>query len=424
MNMLRVAALAACFLLAACGSTSAPLEAFQQPQSAAHRPSVLLVSIDGFRADYLELGLTPNLQRLADEGVRAKWMTPSYPSLTFPNHYTLVTGLRPDRHGVVHNTMSDPLLGKFRISDREAVGNGAWWGGEPAWMGAENAGMPTAAMFWVGSEAPVAGVRPTRWSQFDAQVGADERVDRVLGWLAEPDATRPRLATLYFEHLDSTGHRHGPHAPETHQVLQEMDDAVGRLLDGLAAAGLTDRVDLLVVSDHGMAEVPAGHVVAVEDMVDPADVELVSAGQSIGFQPLPGRSGAAEARLLGRHDHYECWRRGELPARWNYGKHPRVPAIVCQMDEGWDALPREYATRAAAHTRGSHGFDPALPSMRTIFLASGPSFARGVELPPIDNVDVYPLLAGLLGIEPAEHDGDPAALRGALRSVRQHPLDR
>src|SRR5690606_730345 len=289
MNMLRVAALAACFLLAACGSTPAPLDAFQQPQSPAHRPGALLAPIDGFRADYLELGLTPNLQRLADEGVRAKWMTPSYPSLTFPNHYTLVTGLRPDRHGVVHNTMSDPLLGKFRISDREAVGNGAWWGGEPAWVGAENAGMPTAAMFWVGSEAPVAGVRPTRWSQFDAQVGVDERVDRVLGWLAEPDATRPRLATLYFEHLDSTGHRHGPHAPETHQVLQEMDAAVGRLLDGLATAGLTDRVDLLVVSDHGMAEVPAGHVVAVEDMVDPADVELVSAGQSIGFQPLPGR---------------------------------------------------------------------------------------------------------------------------------------
>lgn len=420
--MFRTAALAASLLLAACGTTPTPdasLRAPAQPAAEA-RPSVLLVSIDGFRADYLDLGLTPNLQRLADGGVRAQWMTPSYPSLTFPNHYTLVTGLRPDHHGVVHNTMRDPVLGKFRINDREAVGNGAWWGGEPIWVTAENAGLPTAAMFWVGSEAPVAGVRPTRWSQFDADVGVDERIDRVLGWLAEPEDTRPRLATLYFEHLDSAGHRNGPHAPETLQALREMDAAIGRLVEGLATRGLEERVDVIVVSDHGMAEVPPGQVVAVEDMVEPADVELVSAGQSVGFQPVAGRTAAAEARLLGRHDHYECWRRGELPQRWHFGTHPRVPAIVCQMDEGWDALPREYAARGSTRSRGSHGFDPALPSMRAIFIADGPSFVDGLELPPIDNVDVYPLLAELLGIEPATHDGDPAALRPALDSADGH----
>src|SRR5690606_38261405 len=296
-------------------------------------------------------------------------------------------------------------------------------------------GLQTAAMFWVGTEAPVAGVRPTRWSQFDAEVPAYERVDRVLGWLSEPPSTRPRLVTLYFEHLDSAGHRHGPHAPETRETLQRMDRAIGRLVDGLADRGMADQVDLIVVSDHGMAEVPPGRVsgaegmggpdpgprqtlqrrdraigrlvdgladrgmadqvdlivvsdhgmaevppgqvIAVEDMVDPDHVELVSAGQSVGFAPHPGHEGAAEARLLGRHERYECWRRGELPARWDYGSHPRVPPIVCQMDEGWDALPREYAARAASRTRGSHGFDPALPSMRTIFIADGPSFADG-----------------------------------------------
>ncbi|MCE7033249.1 ectonucleotide pyrophosphatase/phosphodiesterase [Lysobacter sp. GX 14042] len=419
MSMFRTAALAASLLLAACGTTPGPETAPQGPAQAAAelRPSVLLVSIDGFRADYLDLGLTPNLQRLADGGVRAQWMTPSYPSLTFPNHYTLVTGLRPDHHGVIHNTMRDPVLGKFRINDREAVGSGAWWGGEPIWVAAEKAGLPTAAMFWVGSEAPVAGVRPTRWSRFDAGVGVDERIDRVLGWLAEPEETRPRLATLYFEHLDSAGHRNGPRAPETLQALREMDAAIGRLVEGLAARGLQDRVDLVVVSDHGMAEVPPGHVVVVEDMVEPADVELVSAGQSVGFQPVAGRTAAAEARLLGRHDHYECWRRGELPQRWHFGTHPRVPAIVCQMDEGWDARPREYAARGGDRPRGSHGYDPALPSMRAIFIADGPSFVDGLELPPIDNVDVYPLLAELLGIEPAAHDGDPAALRPALDSA-------
>lgn len=415
MSMFRAAALAALLAsLAACGlATHSP----RAPGPAAEeRPYLLLVSIDGFRADYLELGLTPNLQRLAGNGVRAQWMTPSYPSLTFPNHYTVVTGLRPDHHGVVHNTMSDAGLGDFRIRDRDAVGNGAWWGGEPIWVGAEKAGLATAAMFWVGSEAPVQGVRPGRWSQFDSEVAIDERVDRVLGWLSEPPATRPRLATLYFEHLDSAGHGNGPHAPETLEVLGRMDAAIGRLVDGLAARGLADQVDLVVVSDHGMAEVPAGQVIAVEDMVDPADAELVSAGQSVGFAPRTGRVEAAETRLLGRHGNYECWRRDELPERWEYGTHPRVPPVVCQMDEGWDALPREYAGRAAERTRGSHGFDPALPSMRAIFIADGPSFADGKVVPAIDNVDVYPLLARLLGIEPAPNDGDPEALLPALRT--------
>src|SRR5690606_5392212 len=206
MPTFRNAAAAALFalLLSACASTRPPVSS--RPVADA-RPSVVLVSIDGFRADYLELGLTPNLQRLAEQGVRAEWMTPSYPTLTFPNHYTLVTGLRPDRHGVVHNTMRDAELGEFRIRDRDAVGNAGWWGGEPIWVGAEKAGLQTAAMFWVGTEAPVAGVRPTRWSQFDAELPANERVDRVLGWLSEPPATRPKLVTLYFEHLDRAGHR-------------------------------------------------------------------------------------------------------------------------------------------------------------------------------------------------------------------------
>lgn len=411
MHISRNAAAAAllALLLTACVSTPSPKPA---------RPSVVLVSIDGFRADYLDLGLTPNLQRLADAGVRAEWMTPSYPSLTFPNHYSIVTGLRPDHHGVVHNTMHDPELGVFRIHDREAVGDGRWWGGEPVWVRAENAGIPTAAMFWVGSEAPVRGVQPGRWSRFDSGVPVDERIDQVLGWLAEPPSSRPGLVTLYFEHLDSAGHRHGPHAAETREVLARMDAAIGSLAEGLAARGLVDEVDLVVVSDHGMAEVPAGQVIEVEDMVDPADAELVSAGQSVGFAPRRGRTAAAEVRLLGRHDRYECWRRGELPARWHYGSHPRVPAIVCQMDEGWDALPREYAGRAAARTRGSHGFDPALPSMRTIFIANGPSFVQGRVLPPIDNVDVYPLLARLLGLEPAPNDGDPDALLPAIGGSR------
>ena len=406
----RPADLAWLLCLAACTSLSSG------PTGHAGGPrSLLLVSLDGVHPDDLERGDTPRLDRLAREGVRARWMTPSYPALTFPHHYTLVTGLRPDRHGIVHNTMRDPVLGDFTLRLRDAVGDGRWWGGEPLWVTAERAGLPTATLFWPGSEAPVQGVRPRRWHPFDARMPIAARVATVAAWLAEPAATRPRLATLYFEHPDDAAHSHGPGSPQLRAALREVDAAIGRLLDELDRSGAAARTDIVIVSDHGMAQVPPGQVVATEDMVDPGDARLVSHGQVLGFDPLPGREAAAEDRLLGRHRHHACWRRHELPARWHYGRHPRVPPIVCQMDVGWDAVPRAHLARRAPGTRGSHGYDPADPAMRAIFIASGPSFRRGVSLAPFGNVDVYPLLARLLGLAPADHDGDPATLLPALR---------
>jgi predicted AlkP superfamily pyrophosphatase or phosphodiesterase len=404
----RVACVALVLLLAACSGMS------PRPPARDAAP-LLLISIDGMRTDYLDLGITPNLQRLAQEGVRARWMTPSYPVLTFPNHYSIVTGLRPDRHGIVHNDMRDPKLGRFRLSDRDAVGHGAWWGGEPIWVSAEKAGLSTAAYYWPGTEAAIAGVRPRRWRPFDDSVPYASRVDDVLGWLRADADERPRFLTLYFEGVDKKGHDFGPASAEVRKALVEADAAIGRLLAGLRRQGQLDRMNLVLVSDHGMAEVPPGQVVDLAAMVDPADVTVVSAGQVVGVNPLPGHAAVAEARLLGRHAHYQCWRKGELPSRWHFGKHPRVPAIVCQMDEGWDALPRSFAARRTPGApRGSHGYDPALASMRTIFLARGPAFRRGVVIDPIDNVDVYPLLAQLLGIEAVGDDGNPDALADGL----------
>jgi predicted AlkP superfamily pyrophosphatase or phosphodiesterase len=399
--------------LAACTTLPSPKSAAAPRARAA---TVLLISLDGFRADYLERGVTPQLSRIARGGVRAEWMTPSYPSLTFPNHYTVVTGLLSDGHGIVHNTMRDATLGAFSLSNREAVGNGAWWGGEPIWVSAEKAGLPTATLFWPGSEAAIQGVRPTRWKPFDETMSVSTRVDTVLEWLSEEDTTRPRLATLYVETLDAAGHNHGPDSDEVRTALREVDAAIGRLLDGLATRSLLENVNLIITSDHGMARVGPGHAIAIEDMVDATDAAVVTGGQSVGFTPLPGREREARARLVGAHERYDCWPKGDLPARWHYGRHPRVPAIVCQMHEGWDAVPRaSLAKRRAGVTRGSHGFDPALPSMRAIFIARGPSFRSGLVVPVIDNVDVYPLLTSLLGLEPGHHDGNPRALAPALK---------
>lgn len=408
-------ALLATLLPAAC-ATHAPAPASDASAPAVQTPPVLLVSIDAFRADFLDRGVTPHLWRFAREGVRGS-MRPSYPSLTFPNHYSMVTGLRPDRHGIVHNNMRDPVLGSFRASNEQSASDGRWWnGGVPLWVSAARAGLPTAAMFWPGTQAEIHGVRPTQWRAYDESVSGDARVDQVLAWLSQPAARRPRFTTLYFEAVDETGHDFGPESREMDATLAAVDASIGRLRDGLARRGLLDKVNLVIVSDHGVAEVAPGHVVAIEDMVDGNDVAVHSTGQSVGFAPLPGHQAAAEKQLLGRHGHYACWRKSELPARWHYGTHPRVPPIICQMDEGWDAIPRAEIAKRPRHARGSHGYDPELPSMRALFVGHGPAFRAGAQLPVFDNVDVYPLLARLVGVEAEPGDGDFAPLLPALRT--------
>jgi len=397
-------------------ATLALTDCASTPSPAEDPASVLLVSIDSFRPDYLDRGLTPHLARLAQEGVRARWMNPSYPSLTFPNHYTLVTGLRPDHHGIVHNTMRDSVLGEFRNSDAKAVGDPRWWGGEPLWVTAEKSGLRTATLFWTGSEAPINGTRPSDWLKYDDAMPMTQRVDQVVHWLARPARKRPRLTTLYFGTLDHTAHDFGPDSPQTDAALADVDAAIGRLLQELSARGLRDRLNLVIVSDHGMAPVPYSQSLNIDTLIDPTEATYVSVGEVIGFVPQPGHEASAEAKLLGRHEHYQCWRKHELPPRWQYGTHPRVPPIVCQMDVGWEAiLPRKLAQRQPGTMRGSHGYDPADPTMRALFIAQGPAFRRGIELAPFDNVDVYPLLAKLIGVVSRPNDGDIAPLLPALK---------
>lgn len=412
-SLFKVTWLAALLFLSAC-STTRPSTA----RSTADPTPLLLISIDGLRVNYLGKGDTPNLDRLAREGVRADWMNPSYPALTFPNHFTLVTGLRPDHHGVVHNSMREERLGAFRVADLAAVGDGRWWRAEPVWIGAEKAGLRTAIWAWPGGAAEIDGVRPTRWVPYDPAISAATRVDEVLRWLQEPAATRPRFAALYMEQVDNAGHDFGPDAPQTRAAVRAADAAIGRLVDALERSYLSGRVNLIVVSDHGMATVAPGQVIDVENMVPMADAAVISVGQSVGIAPREGRTLATEQRLLGRHDQYQCWRKQDLPPRWHYGSNPRVPPIICQMDEGWDALPAAtIARRNPGASRGSHGYDPALPSMRATFIARGPAFRRGVVIPAFDNVDVYPLMTRLLGIPTRANDGDITPLLPALEAA-------
>jgi len=399
-------------------ATQAPAPAVATPVAAATtaRPApLLLVSIDAFRADYLDRGLTPTLAMLAKTGVRAQAMQPSFPSLTFPNHYTLVTGRYPDHHGIVNNTMYDPVLGKFSLGNRAAVSDGRWWDeATPIWETADAHGLRTATMFWPGSEADIHGRHPDYWLPYDGAVTADARVDKVLAWLDLPAGQRPTFLTLYFDAVDHAGHDHGPDSPEVDRALVDTDAALARLVAGLRQRGLFDRINLIVLADHGMAAASPANAILLDKLVPTDTVRVASLGIVAGLNPLPGHDFAVVERTLeAPQPHMHCWDKTHLPARFHYGSNPRVPQLVCLADVGWHIT---LGNGSHPYTmQGEHGYDNADPRMRALFVAHGPAFKRGVTVPEFPNVDVYPLMAHLLDIPPAANDGDFNAVKGMLK---------
>lgn len=416
-----------CAAIAACtGCTHFPAADRAPDRTAASEPApLLLISIDAYRYDYIDRGLSPNLEMLARHGVQAASMQPSFPSLTFPNHYTLVTGLRPDHHGIVDNTMFDPHLGKFSLGNRKAVSDGRWWDeATPIWVTADQHGMRTATMFWPGSEAAIHDHRPDYWRPFDDSVSADQRVDQVLAWLDLPPATRPRFLTLYFDAVDHAGHKHGPDSPQVDAALRATDAALGRLLQGLKQRGLFQRINLIVLSDHGMAAVPAGNTVLLDDLLPLDQVQLVSEGIVAGFNPRSdsaadrARFAAIERKLEQPQQHMRCWDKSRVPARLDYGSNPRVPQLICLADVHWRIASRaKLAAKKDPPNLGNHGYDNAEPTMQAIFIAHGPAFRVGAKVPALPNVDVYPLMTHLLGLPAAANDGDYDAVKGMLKSA-------
>ncbi len=388
-------------------------ETHRPPPPAVAATPVILISIDGFRADYLDRGLTPNLKALADGGARAERMLPSFPSVTFPNHYTLVTGLVPDHNGIVNNTFEDPGLpdGKFRVGSKAAVADERSWDeATPIWVSAERAGIRTASEFWPGSEAPIHGVRPSRSSVFDQSISSEARVDQVLSWLDLPGDQKPSFLTLYFDIVDTAGHHFGPDSPQVNQALATVDAAIGRLVAGLAARSL--KADLVIVADHGMAAVPANQHLYMDDWADPAAFRIVAAGAVAGLAP---NSAPVQAKLLAHRPHVSCYPKGGVPRRFQYGSNPRVPPVVCIAEVGWLLTTHEREAHSKTPTLGEHGYDPADPTMGALFIANGPRFFPHVVLKPFPNTDVYGLLAHLLDIQPLPNDGHVEDLYPALR---------
>ena len=403
--MLRLVQFGWMFLVLAACATTAPAES-------PPRPVTVLISIDGFRPDYLDRGVTPVLSSMAANGAKGS-MRPAFPVKTFPNHYSLVTGLYPDQHGVVDNTMEDPAMPgvTFRMSNTAAVRDRRWWdGAEPVWVTAERAGIKTGMMFWPGSEAEIRGVRPSYVMPFNQAMPSAARVDQVLVWLDLPPDRRPGFVSLYFDLVDTAGHDFGPDAPETTAALGEVDSALGRLMTSLRARGLSANV--IVVADHGMTAVSPDRRAYLDDLIDRSAFRVLSGGAFVTVVPVAGREAEVSRAMVRRHPHATCWASRDMPARFRYGRNPRVAPIVCVPESGWTLSTRDF--RPARPEKGAHGFDPSEPDMAAIFVANGPAFRQGVNLGRFEIVDVYPLLARLVGAPAQPNEGRLRRLGPAL----------
>ena len=356
-------------------SATAPAPAVVAATAEQRAPVTILVSIDGFRPDYLDRGVTPRLNALAQRGVTGP-MLPSFPSITFPNHWTLVTGLVPDHHGIVGNRMEDAARPGETFT--MATDDPFWWNSaEPVWVTAERAGIRTATEFWPGSNVAWGGLvtkgenhdqarggaRPEDWAQFNQAVTGPQRVAAVIDWLRRPAATRPRFVTLYFDTVDSAGHQGGPASAVVTDAVADVDRSIGQLLDGLAALG--QPANLVIVADHGMAATSSDRTIALDRIANPADYRVIEAGAYASLFAVPGHEAALERALFTPRPHLTCWRKGAVPSRFRYGTNPRVPPYLCLAEPGWlvvKTAPTRPQTGGTHDARAVHRQRPGIPA--------------------------------------------------------------
>ena len=370
---------------------------------------VIMVSMDGFRYDYPEKYGAPNLDKIALNGVSTD-MLASFPSSTFPNHYAIATGLVPDHNGLVNNSFWDPDLKEYYSLSGPNKDNPAFYLGEPIWNTAQRQGVLAGINYWVGSEFEIGGSRPKYYRPYDnaTLLNYEERTDATLAFLSMPKKDRPRLIMLYFDEPDHTAHANGPDSPLVGEQVARVDAMIGRLREGIRRKGLQNKVDLIVLADHGMTEISPERVVKPSDYIKPEWYDHIVTGIPTSIFSKPEYRDSIY-NAMKDIPHVHVWKKEEIPAELNYGSSNRVGDIVVAPDLGWQV------TEVASRNKGAHGFFPWEKEMQPVFRAEGPDFKKNVRVPQFRNVSVYPLVCWILGIEPAPNDGDFEEVRPMLK---------
>lgn len=370
-------------------------------------PTSLIISLDGFRADFLQRGLTPALNSFVSTGVSPKWMHPSFPSVTFPNHYTLATGLYPESHGIVSNTFWDPeLQSEFYYTHPDQSLDPKWWGGEPFWVTAERQGVRSAIHMWPGSEAHVLNTEPSLMDKFNGKETLDNKVSRIMEFLDMPgfedktlDASdvRPQLIAAYVPHVDRDGHKFGPNTTEIRKTIQEVDSMIGKIFHGLEERNLTNIVNVIVVSDHGMASTDISRLIQLEDLIDTSKIEHIDGWPLYGLRPknpddLQGLYDELKEKSKSNPNFQVYLRDVDMPERYHFSKHHRIAPLWIVPETGWAIVTKEEfdvedgkKKNLVYHPRGLHGYDHEHPLMRAIFIARGPAFPH----PANSQIDVF-----------------------------------
>ena len=380
------------------------------------KPYVILISADGFRYDFADKYHATNLLRLRKEGVCAKYMQPSYPSLTFPNHYTIVTGLYPAHHGLVDNSFFDEKKqASYSMSKKEIVRDSSWYGGTPLWVLAEEQQMLSASFYWVGSEAAMHGIRPTYCYYYNESIDIDTRINIVKNWLQLPEAKRPHLITFYLPQVDHAAHKYGTNAKETGDSVLFVDNAIEKLTTTLQQLNLP--ISYIFLSDHGMTDVDVNNTIPLPAVIDTS--KFIIPGYADALMHLYAKDKAAIQPTYGQlkavAKDYDVYLATAMPERWHYSKsddrYNRVGDIILVPH-----LPKVFNISNRKITPGKHGFDPAIKDMRASFYAWGPQFKAHKKIKGFENVHVYPLIAKMLGLTYTEQtDGNISVLNNILK---------
>ena len=370
-------------------------------------PTVILISLDGFRWDYLSKTDTPNLDILVENGVISESLIPVFPSKTFPNHLSIVTGCYPENHGILSNNMYDQEWdAEYYIGENsDPVKDGRWYDAEPIWVTAEKQGKLTGTYFWPGSEAEINGTRPSYYGVYDGNISREDRVQKILEWIDLPKQSRPVFMTLYFSDVDSWGHNIGPDAIGMNSIIKEIDESIGLLVSGLNKREILDNINIIITSDHGMSGLSRDRVIFLDDYININDVRMVDWSPVAMILPEDDSIVSTYSALYDAHPQMSVFKKEDVPARLHFNNHRRIPPIICIAADGWSISDRDYFDENPySFTGGTHGYDPINKSMHGIFIASGPELKRGLTIDSFSSIHIYEVIAHILDIDTPEND--------------------
>lgn len=386
---------------------------------AKEKPYLIFISTDGFRYDYAKKYKAENLLKFSNQGVSAKAMLPSFPSITFPNHWSLITGLYPSHHGLVDNFFYDYSRKEFyAMSKKENAEDGSWYGGVPLWSLAEKQGVVSASLQWVGSASEAGGIRPTYYYHYHEKFTPEEKISKVINWLKLPEDVRPHFISLYFPEVDAAGHHYGPESDETKNAVKLVDAAMGNLVKKVNELGLKN-VNFIFVSDHGMIKVDKENPLSIpEILLDKERFDIYNSQTLLRVVVKNTNEIKAVYHQLKstKTDDYKVILTKKFPKKLHYGtkddKYNRIGQILLVPN-----APKIFLEKGKSTSVGKHGYNPRkTPEMKAVFYAWGEVFKNNFEIGEFSNVNVYPLVAKILGLKITEPiDGKVSVLEKTLK---------